>query len=83
MGKCGNGEQAIQALEPNSANSKPAKFCFDCDCKYVAINDNTQEAALAIMPSTTHPQESVEPSLHEHTHNKSSATHNLPLTLPE
>ena len=48
-----------------------------------AGNNNTQEAALAIMPSTTHPQESAEPDLHERTHNKSSATHNLPVTLPE
>ena len=49
---------------------------------YRPIN-NTQEAALAIMLSTTHPQKLAEPSLHECTHNKSSATHNLPVTLPK
>ena len=46
-------------------------------------NNNIQEAALAIMPSTTHPQMSAEPSVHEHEYNKSPATHNLPGTLPE
>ena len=46
-------------------------------------NNNIQEAALAIMPSTTHSQMLAEPRLHEHAHNKSPATHNLPGTLPE
>ena len=46
-------------------------------------NNNTQEAALAIMSLTRHPQKSAEPSLHERTHNKSLSAHNLPVTLPE
>ena len=88
LGELSPANKGVMILKPLLSpsltyNKDSSEYKLICQSLKGAYNNNSQEAALAIMPSTTHPQKSAEPSLHERTHNKSSSTHDLPVTLPE